>query len=100
MREFYTSAQANARLDRMVCRTFEKSLQEAAKEMIQLGEGYSVEDLNQRINEEQTLAEFIRDSEETFGLEKRDLSGLSPAELNSYILKLDLIWGYCFAEGF
>lgn len=40
----------------------------------------------------QTYREFIRESEEEFGLEYRDLESMTDKELNDYVEYLDYLW--------
>ena len=50
--------------------------------------------MNKKINEDETLLEFIRDSEIAFGLDEVDLDQMTTEELNMYILKLDTMYIY------
>ncbi len=54
---------------------------------------YTIADLSKKVNEDETLEEYIRDTEESFSLPRRELSILSDNELNSYVKKLDSYWG-------
>ena len=54
---------------------------------------YTIADLNKKVNEDETLEEYIRDTEESFSLPKKELTVLSEDELNSYVKKLDSYWG-------
>lgn len=53
---------------------------------------YSVEDLDQEVNESETLREYIRDSEQTFRLPRKDLDKMSSATLTKYVKQLDKLW--------
>lgn len=53
---------------------------------------YSVEDLDQKVNESETLREYIRDSEQTFRLQRKDLDKMSSATLTKYVKQLDKLW--------
>lgn len=50
--------------------------------------------MNKKINEDETLLEFIRDSEIAFSLDEVDLDQMTTEELNMYILKLDTMYIY------
>lgn len=53
---------------------------------------YSAEDLDQKVNESETLREYIRDSEQTFKLPRKDLDEMSSATLTKYVKQLDKLW--------
>lgn len=53
---------------------------------------YSVEDLDQMVNESETLREYIRDSEQTFRLPRKDLDKMSSMTLTNYVKQLDKLW--------
>lgn len=53
---------------------------------------YTTDDLDKLINDEETLREYIADTEETFNLPKIQLEQLSTEELNKYIKELDERW--------
>lgn len=53
---------------------------------------YSVEDLDQMVNESETLREYIRDSEQTFRLPRKDLDKMSSVTLTNYVKQLDKLW--------
>lgn len=53
---------------------------------------YSVEDLDQMVNESETLREYIRDSEQTFRLPRKDLDKVSSVTLTNYVKQLDKLW--------
>ena len=53
---------------------------------------YSVEDLDQMVNESETLREYIRDSEQTFRLPRKDLDKMSSVALTNYVKQLDKLW--------
>lgn len=55
-------------------------------------EEFSVEDLDIKINDDETLREYIIDSEKTFLLEHKDLDSMSTEELTEYVNKLDRRW--------
>lgn len=62
-------------------------IEDASKEY-----SYSVEDLDQMVNESETLREYIRDSEQTFRLPRKDLDEMSSATLTNYVKQLDKLW--------
>ncbi len=64
------------------------------KEMLQLAEktAYITEDLDKKVNAEETLREYIRDTESTFSLEKKDVDSMTSVELNAYVDYLDSLW--------
>lgn len=51
--------------------------------------GYTLADLNKKVNEEETLLEYIRDSEREFGLPRKELTD---ENINPYIKRLDILW--------
>lgn len=53
---------------------------------------YTVADLDSKVNTEQTLREYIRDTEMEFGQASADIESMSAEELNNYIKKLDTFW--------
>jgi hypothetical protein len=53
---------------------------------------YRVEDLDQMVNESETLREYIRDSEQTFRLPRKDLDKMSSVTLTNYVKQLDKLW--------
>lgn len=55
-------------------------------------ESFSTEDLDIKINDDETLREYIIDSEKTFLLTHRDLDSMSSEELTEYINMLDGRW--------
>lgn len=54
--------------------------------------GYTREDLSKKVNDDETLEEYIRDTEETFNLARKELEALSDFELNEYVKFLDGLW--------
>lgn len=55
-------------------------------------EKFSVKDLDIKINDDETLREYIIDSEKIFLLEHKDLDSMSTEELTEYVNKLDRRW--------
>jgi len=53
---------------------------------------YTLLDLNKQVNEDETLLEFIRNSEKAFEMEVKALEIMSNTELNNYINFLDYLW--------
>lgn len=53
---------------------------------------YTLADLDKKINDEETLREYIADSEETFYLPKVSVDDLTNEELNNYVKQLDKRW--------
>lgn len=53
---------------------------------------YTMKDLNKSVNSEETLLEYIRDTEHEFNLPLKELESLSNKELNEYVSKLDQLW--------
>lgn len=53
---------------------------------------YTVADLDSKVNTEQTLREYIRDTEMEFGQASADIESMSAEALNNYIKKLDTFW--------
>ena len=90
MNKFLTAEEANAVLDKYISKEIENYLK--TNELPNYS--YTHEDLNKKINEDETLLEFIRDSEITFSLDEVDLDQMTEEELNMYILKLDTMYMY------
>lgn len=90
MNKFLTTEEANAVLDKYISKEIENYL----KTNVLPNYSYTHEDLNKKINEDETLLEFIRDSEITFSLDEVDLDQMTEEELNMYILKLDTMYMY------
>lgn len=90
MNKFLTAEEANAVLDKYISKEIENYL----KTNVLPNYSYTHEDLNKKINEDETLLEFIRDSEIAFGLDEVDLDQMTTEELNMYILKLDTMYIY------
>ena len=44
------------------------------------------------VNESETLREYIRDSEQTFRLPRKDLDKMSSVTLTNYVKQLDKLW--------
>lgn len=88
MNQFITPEKANARLDALAADKIEKYV----RKFLLPHYTYTISDLNKKINDEETLMEYIRDTENTFELEKVDVENLCDSELNMYIAKLDLMW--------
>lgn len=53
---------------------------------------YTIDDLHKLVNSEETLLEYIRDTEHEFSLPRKELESLGVKELNEYIYKLDQLW--------
>ena len=53
---------------------------------------YTVADLNAAVNSEETLLDYVRDTEDTFGLEHADLYKFEQDALNDYLRYLDSLW--------
>lgn len=90
MDKFLTPEEANAVLDKYISKELENYL----KTNVLPNYNYTHKDLNEMINEDETLLEFIRDSELAFGLDEADLDKMSTEELNMYIIKLDTMYVY------
>ena len=48
--------------------------------------------LNNKVNENETLLQFIRNSEKEFGLNVKCLGGMSNKEFSDYVDFLDELW--------
>ena len=57
---------------------------------------YTVKDLDKLVNNEETLREYIRNTEKEFSLEQKMLDNISDNELNDYVTHLDLRWASYF----
>lgn len=90
MKKFLTAEEANSVLDKYISKEIENYL----KTNVLPNHSYTHEDLNKKINEDETLLEFIRDSEIAFSLDEVDLDQMTTEELNMYILKLDTMYIY------
>lgn len=90
MKKFLTAEEANSVLDKYISKEIENYL----KTNVLPNYSYTHEDLNKKINEDETLLEFIRDSEIAFSLDEVDLDKMITEELNMYILKLDTMYIY------
>lgn len=53
---------------------------------------FTVGDLNGKINNSETLLDYIRDSEKEFNLKEADVFNMDSAHLTSYIAFLDDLW--------
>lgn len=84
--ESILSIDMNARLDNKIDANINQLIENAGSYQ------YSVADLNKKVNDEETLEEYIRDTEHEFGLEKRELSNLTSQDLTSYVAYLDSLW--------
>lgn len=73
---------ANSHMDRFVLRKIDEFLSSADF-------GYTLKDLNTMVNDEETLLEYIRDSEKEFNLPEKKLTD---SNINSYVRRLDLLW--------
>ena len=89
---FLTIDQANARLDNHVNTKIDTYL----REYVLSNYNYTKDDLYYYINDSETLLDYIRDSEDRFGLDKCDTEKISVTELNYYIMKLDLMWSLLY----
>lgn len=90
MKKFLTAEEANSVLDKYISKEIENYL----KTNVLHNYSYTHEDLNKKINEDETLLEFIRDSEIAFSLDEVNLDQMTTEELNMYILKLDTMYIY------
>ena len=54
---------------------------------------YTMSDLHKKVNSEETLIEYIRDTEKIFNLSKADIESFDDYTLNKYVRKLDSLWG-------
>ena len=76
----------------------DEKLDSAVSSLIRVAESadtvyqYKQKDLTQKVNDEETLEEYIRDTESTFNLERKELKELSDVELNDYVKYLDTLW--------
>ena len=53
---------------------------------------YTSEDMNKPVNENETLLQFIRNSEKEFNLNVANLGAMTDNEFNDYINFLDDLW--------
>jgi len=53
---------------------------------------YIPEDMNTKVNENETLLQFIRNSEKEFGMNVANLGTMTDKEFNDYIYFLDDLW--------
>ena len=90
MKEFISPEQANEVLDKYIS----NKLEEYIKQNVLPNYNYTHEDLNTKVNDDETLLEFIRYSEFLFRLEEADLDQLTDEGLNMYLAKLDLMYVY------
>ena len=90
MNKYLTSEEANAALDKYISKEIENYM----KTNVLPNYSYTHEDLNKQINEDETLIEFIRNSELVFSLDEADLAQMTTEELNMYIAKLDVMYVY------
>ena len=90
MNKYLTSEEANAALDKYISKEIENYM----KANVLPNYSYTHEDLNKQINEDETLIEFIRNSELVFSLDEADLAQMTTEELNMYIAKLDVMYVY------
>ena len=49
--------------------------------------------LDKKVNKEETLREFIRDSENEFQISNEDIDNMQDDELGEYVEWLDDLWG-------
>lgn len=49
-------------------------------------------DVEENSENEQTFREYIRESEKTFGLDKKDIDSMNQKTLNSYLEWIDYLW--------
>ena len=90
MKEFISPEQANEVLDKYI----NEKLEEYMKQNVLPNYNYTHEDLNTKVNDDETLLEFIRYSEFLFRLEEADLDQLTDEGLNMYVAKIDLMYAY------
>ena len=53
---------------------------------------YTSEDMNKQVNENETLLQFIRNSEKAFEMNVANLGAMTDKEFNDYIYFLDDLW--------
>jgi len=53
---------------------------------------YTSEDMHTKVNENETLLQFIRNTENEFNLNVADLGAMTDNEFNDYIDFLDELW--------
>ena len=54
---------------------------------------YTSEDMHTKVNENETLLQFIRNTEKEFNLNVANLGAMTDNEFNDYIDFLDELWG-------
>ena len=84
--ESILSIDMNARLDNKIDTNINQLIENAGSYQ------YSVDDLGKKVNDEETLEEYIRDTECEFNLPKKSLNNLSVQELTNYVAYLDSLW--------
>jgi len=57
---------------------------------------YTSEDMHTKVNENETLLQFIRNTEKEFNLNVANLGAMTDNEFNDYIDFLDELWGKWF----
>ena len=90
MNQFITPAAANAVLDKYI----DEKIEQYIRDNVLPNLNYTHDDLNKMVNDDETLLEFIRDSEFIFSFDEVDLDQMSDDELNMYIAKLDMMYVY------
>lgn len=90
MNLFPTAEEANSKLDIFINSKIDKFLEDN----LLPNYNYTSEDLHKNVNEEETLIEYIRDSEHNFALSEANVDVMTDLELNKYVMKLDLMWNY------
>ena len=50
-------------------------------------------DLDTKVNSEETLRQYIRNTEKEFGLEPKNVDDMIGDELTNYVKHLDMLWG-------
>lgn len=53
---------------------------------------YTITDLDSKVNADETLREYIRNTEKEFMKKRADIDDMDDAELNTYIDYLDSLW--------
>lgn len=82
IREFNMENRLDDRIDRSI-----RDLLHSAQQY-----RYYASDLNKKVNADETLEEYIRCTEDTFGLEHADLLSMSSDALTGYVARLDALW--------
>lgn len=69
-------------------------IDKSIKELIQLSgkTAYTITDLDSKVNADETLREYIRNTEKEFMKERADIDNMVDSELNTYINYLDSLW--------